>query len=133
MYRDAQRDRRRRIAGIECRGVVGGAGDSTLDGARPGDGIERARKFGEQAVAGRLDEVAALAGEFRMDDLAQQGGPARERRGLLLRHQDGIANDVDEGDGGQATAGHIRGGGRAPVGRRMSATRRASHLRLMRP
>jgi hypothetical protein len=52
------------------------------DGA--GDRFDDARKFDENAAAGRVDNPALMLGDLRVDQFAAMGAEPRERAGLVL-------------------------------------------------
>ena len=66
---------------------------------RPAHGIEGTGKLGQNAVARRLHDLAAMKRRLRADDVGKDGHPALVGARLVAPHQDRIADDVDKGDG----------------------------------
>ena len=63
--------------------------------------IDDAGKFHQQAVAGGLDDAAAMLGDFRVDQLAAQRFEAFERALLVRPHQPRIPRHIGGEDRGQ--------------------------------
>ena len=72
-----------------------------LDGAA--HRIDDAGELDQQAVAGRLDDAAAMLGDLRIDQLGAQRLEAAERALLVGSHQPRVADDIGGKDGGEAT------------------------------
>jgi hypothetical protein len=70
---------------ILCRRGVA-LGHALLDGDGAGDGLNDAREFDQDAVAGGLDDAALVFGYLRVDQLASMGSEPRQSAGLVLAH-----------------------------------------------
>jgi hypothetical protein len=93
MHRSAQRDR------CGCTIVFDPFGiDLPLHLPSPLDRIVRTRKLDEDTVSGRLYQGPTVLLRLRGDHLAQNRHPALASARLITRHQDRVADDVDEGD-----------------------------------
>jgi hypothetical protein len=97
MHRHAQRDRCAFIIVFDLLG-----NDLPLHLPRPLDRVMRTRKLNENAVSGRLHHRPMEPFGLRRDHLAQYPHPAPVSARFVIRHQDRVANDVDEGDSGKA-------------------------------
>src|SRR5438270_766792 len=69
-----------------------------LHGNGAGDRLDDARKFDQEAVAGRLDDAALVLGDQRVDQLAAQGLEARQSAGLAAAHEPAVAGDIGSED-----------------------------------
>ena len=79
-----------------------------LDLDRAADRIDDARKFHQHAVAGGLDDAAAMLPDLRIDELAAMRPQALERALLVRSHQPRIARDIG-GEDRRKTARFSRG------------------------
>jgi hypothetical protein len=78
-----------------------GAGHRQLDIDRATRGIDRAGKFRQHAVAGGLDDAAAMLGDFRIDQADPMMFELRERALLVQPHQPAVTGDIGSQDGRQ--------------------------------
>ena len=76
--------------------------------------LDGAGELGEQAVAGRLDDPAAMRGDGRIDELTSVRIQVAKRAFLVFAHQSAVAGNVGCEHSGQATF-HLLA---PPVGRR---------------
>ena len=84
-------------------GYLGGAvSHRRLHLDRAAHSIDHARELQQQAVAGGLDDAAAVAGDRRVDDLLPKGFQRRQRAALVAAHQPRVARDIGRHDGGKA-------------------------------
>jgi hypothetical protein len=67
---------------------------AALDVDRAHDGIDHAWEFEQQAVAGRLDDPAAVFGDPGVDQRPQMQLERRQRPALVATHQAGEADDI---------------------------------------
>jgi hypothetical protein len=56
--------------------------------------LHRARKFGQESIAGALDDVAGVSGNRRHDRIGKQGGQTEVRRLFVCVHEAGITGNV---------------------------------------
>ncbi len=71
--------------------------------------IDDAGKLDQHAVAGGLDDAAAVLGDFRIDQLAAQRLEPFERAFLVRPHQPRIPRHIGGKDRGEtAGSGHLR-------------------------
>jgi hypothetical protein len=97
MHRHAQRDR--------CAFMIVfnlPRNDLPLHLPSPFDRVMRTRKLDKNAVSGGLYQGPMELLGLRRDHLAQYPHPALVSACFVIRHQDRVANDVDEGDGGKS-------------------------------
>ena len=84
----------------QLEGMVIGEVSLRLDGAL--DGIDHARKFHQPAITHALDHVAPMGGDDGLERFLAQLAKRRQRAGLVLFHQAGIAGHVGGHDGGKS-------------------------------
>ena len=65
---------------------------------RAAHGVDDAGELDQQAVAGGLDDAAAMLGDLRVDQLAPDRLQPRERAFLVRAHQPRIADDIGRHD-----------------------------------
>ena len=94
-----------------------GGGLLHLDGAA--HGVDDASEFYQHAVAGGLDDAAAVFGDLRVDQLTAQGLEARERAFLVGAHEPAVAGYVGREDCRQSTLDAL---GHRPLPHRGAAT-----------
>ena len=64
------------------------------------DGIDHAAEFGQQAVAGQLEDAAVMSGDFGFEEVFPVRAQALERVRLIILHEAAVADDVDREDRG---------------------------------
>ena len=84
--------------------AVGHAG---LDGDGAAHRLDGAGEIDQQAVAGALDDAAAVGGDMRLDQLAEMALQALQRAFLVAAHQPAVAGDVGRQDGGEPAFGAL--------------------------
>ncbi len=77
---------------LRCPGVA--LDHCALHGQRAGDCLDDARELDQEAVAGRLDDAAAVVGDCGIDQVAAMRFEPGERAFLVLAHQPAIARDI---------------------------------------
>ena len=60
--------------------------------------IDHAAKFGDESVAGALDDPAVVSGHRRLDQIAEERAQPRERALLVHAREPAVANDIGEQD-----------------------------------
>ena len=84
--------------------AVGHAG---LDGDGAAHRLDGAGEIDQQAVAGALDDAAAVGGDMRLDQLAEVALQALQRAFLVAAHQPAVAGDIGRQDGGEPAFGAL--------------------------
>src|SRR5262249_55792706 len=74
-------------------------GHPALDLHGASNGVHDTRKFRQEAVAGVLDDAAAMFGDFRIDQLPEMRFEARVRTFLVYSHQAGVSGDISGENG----------------------------------
>ena len=78
-----------------------------LDFSGTGDRIHHARELDQHAVAGQLDDAAAMLGDLGVDEFVAMRLERRERGGLIDAHEAAVADHIGGQNSGQ-TAFHKR-------------------------
>jgi hypothetical protein len=68
-----------------------------------GHGLNHAREFDEDAIAGRLDDPALVLGNLRVDQFATMSSEPREGASLVESHEAAVADDIG-GENGRESA-----------------------------
>ena len=79
------------------RGAVA-VGHAGLDGDGAAHRFDGAGEIDQQAVAGALDDAAAVGGDVRFDELAEMRLEATQRAFLVVAHQPAVADHVGRQD-----------------------------------
>jgi hypothetical protein len=66
------------------------------------DGVNHARKLGQQTIAHKLKDVAVMGGDLRFEEFLTVGAQPCERAGLILLHEPAVADHIDSDNGGEA-------------------------------
>jgi hypothetical protein len=76
---------------------------------RVADGVDRARKLHQGAIAGGLDDPAAVLRELRVQKFGAQRLDPRQSPGLVGLHQPRVADDVGHHDHGKLSLNALFG------------------------
>jgi hypothetical protein len=84
--------------------AVGHAG---LDGDGAANRLDGAGEVDQQAIAGALDDAAAVGRDMRLDQLAEVALQALQRAFLVAAHQPAVAGDIGRQNGGEPAFGAL--------------------------